>query len=162
MPVLINTKSLITDVWHRYVGSADSLPYRQPCLLPIEEWIEHPLIWREFASDVGVILAPSDDPTRLVERLNELTIIAMEFVTASDGLGIKHAAQLREEFDYRGTIRALGQLTAEQISPLIKAGFSEFEMVSESEATAALSVLQDRRSKVNLSDEGISPNQASG
>lgn len=141
MPVLIDTDKIVTDAWHRYDGSAENIPKDSPCLLPVEEWIEHPAIWKDHASDLGVILTGPDEPERLTGRLSELALVAFDFT--EDKRGFRHAQELRTQLGFIGTIRAMGPISAEEVPLLASCGFDEFVLTDEKQALAALRLLEN-------------------
>jgi uncharacterized protein (DUF934 family) len=141
MPVLIDTDKIISDPWHHYDGSAENIPRNSPCLLPIEEWIEHPAIWNDYASDLGVILTGPDEPGRLTGRLSELALVAFDFT--EDKRGFRHAQELRVQMGFTGTIRAVGPILAEEVPLLASCGFDQFVLTDEKQAGAALRLLEN-------------------
>ncbi len=142
MTVLIDTDQIKPDPWHHYDGSAENIPKNSPCLLPIEEWIEHPAIWKDYASDLGVILTGPDEPERLTGRLNEIALVAFDFT--EDKRGFRHAQELRSQMGFTGTIRAVGPITAEEVPLLASCGFDEFVLTDEKQARAALRLLENK------------------
>ncbi len=76
----------------------------------------------------GVILDP-DQPPRIIEDvLDKLPAVAVSFPVFSDGRGFTYGRQLREEYGYKGEIRAVGHLIRDQYQFLHRCGFDSIEV----------------------------------
>ena len=75
------------------------------------------------ASDVGVWLAPADDPGGARARtLASLPVIAVDFPAFTDGRGYSTARLLRERYGYTGELRAIGDVQRDQLHYLRQVG----------------------------------------
>ena len=97
--------------------------------------------WRDGARPEGgrVALAlPNDaDVGEVAAGLAAFAAIVLEFPTFRDGRAYSQARLLRERYDYRGEIRARGEVLQDQIFFMARAGFDAFEIASgEAEAFA--------------------------
>lgn len=82
---------------------------------------------------LGVEIANTVKPADLGPHLERLALIAISFPSFSDGRGFSIAKALRNA-GYRGTLRAVGPLIADQFAYALSCGFDEVEL---SEAVAA-------------------------
>ncbi|WP_199260967.1 DUF934 domain-containing protein [Paracoccus binzhouensis] len=73
-----------------------------------------------------VILAPDTDPATLDDYL-EQALIAIEFPAMTDGRGFSLARILRER-GYKGRLRAVGGLIADQYAMARRVGFDEMRI----------------------------------
>lgn len=73
-----------------------------------------------------------DDLTALLERLDQLPMIAVEFPVFRDGRGFSVARILRRA-GYQGQLRAVGQVARDQLGYLERCGFNAFELEGDSE-----------------------------
>ena len=83
------------------------------------------------------VLWPNDK--RVVELkpwLEQLDLIALEFPKFRDGRAYSQARLLREQFGYRGILRATGDVLRDQFQFLVRAGFDSFEVKKPADATA--------------------------
>jgi uncharacterized protein (DUF934 family) len=78
----------------------------------------------------GIDLANTDDPARLSNRLAEIAMIRIAFPAFSDGRGFTLARRLRE-MGYRGRLRALGHVIADQYAMARRCGFDEVEISAD-------------------------------
>jgi uncharacterized protein (DUF934 family) len=81
-----------------------------------------------------VLLAPDDDPRALA--LEGLRVIGVSFPRFRDGRGYSHARILRER-GFAGDLRAVGDLTVDQLVFLRRAGFSSVAPERPIDAAAA-------------------------
>ncbi|MBC7767257.1 MAG: phosphoadenylyl-sulfate reductase [Phycisphaerales bacterium] len=98
--------------------------------------------WRDGAEQGGaILLQPADDVRALADRLDSAALIAVDFHRIGDGRGYSHAFMLRERLNYRGRLRALGAVTADQLFALARVGFDSFALRADQSAETALAAL---------------------
>ena len=74
----------------------------------------------------------SDQPPDLSgDGLQELAVIALEFPAFRDGRAYSYARLLREKYDFRGELRAVGDVLLEQLHFMVRTGFDAFEIQSD-------------------------------
>lgn len=75
------------------------------------------------------LVVPGDTPAALVAPwLGRVALVAIDFPKFSDGRGFSLANRLRDQFGYKGEIRAIGQLIADHAEFLLRAGVSSVEL----------------------------------
>jgi uncharacterized protein (DUF934 family) len=84
----------------------------------------------------GVIWPNNRDVDDLVPRLGRLAVVALVFPTFRDGRAYSQARLLRERYNYRGELRATGQVLRDQFMFMLRAGFDSFEVKKQSDAEA--------------------------
>jgi uncharacterized protein (DUF934 family) len=77
---------------------------------------------------LGVALTNTDDVGQLAPYLPRLDVIVLHFPKFTDGRAYSQARLLRERMDYRGEIRATGQVLADQLAFMRRCGFDAFIM----------------------------------
>jgi len=144
MPQLIKQRVIADDRWTlvREAAALTDLPDGVPVIVPLKLWIERraALIAR---GEVGVWLAPDEDPGALVADTGRLPVIAVDFPQFTDGRGYSHARQLRERYGFAGELRAIGDVQRDQLYYLSQCGFDAFAIRDGKDARAALSGLDD-------------------
>lgn len=123
MPRLIKNGTIVED---------DS-----PEVLDLEQWLE--------CADRGsraVILEPGEILAPLLEHIDEIPLVMVNFPTFMDGRGFSYARELRER-GYRGELRAVGHFMRDQLTYLRRCGFDAFQMDDESQLEDALQSLGD-------------------
>ena len=121
------------DRWQLVEG--DDLP-QGPILVPLATWNARR---EELArrGDVGVRLAPEDDPHSLRGDLAAVSMIAVHFPKAADGRGYSSAVLLRR-LGYRGELRAFGDIGRDHLFFLLRCGFDAFSLPPGRDPAAAL------------------------
>ena len=80
------------------------------------------------ANDAQAIdVASSEQVEPLAGRLNQITMIRIDFPSFADGRGFTLAARLRR-LGYRGRLRAKGHVISDQYAMARRAGFDEVEI----------------------------------
>ncbi|WP_257296268.1 DUF934 domain-containing protein [Endozoicomonas sp. YOMI1] len=90
---------------------------------------------------VGIWFDSSDEPETVANVLNQFEVIAVNFPKFMDGRGYSLARLLRERLDYRGDIRAIGDILVDQLYYLKRCGFSSFRLREDQNPDYALAVL---------------------
>jgi uncharacterized protein (DUF934 family) len=93
-------------------------------------------------SSIKVLVAPDDDVNALVPRLSTITDIAIEFPSFTDGRGYSHAASLRQRLNYKGRLRAVGDVLVDQVAYMARVGFDEIELREDQSLEAAQRALK--------------------
>ena len=144
MPQLIRHRALAEDkyVLLRDAKSLADVPDSVPTIVPLALWLERrgALIAR---GEVGVWLAPADDPSTLAPDLAHVSVIAVDFPQFTDGRGYSHARLLRERYRYSGELRAIGDVGRDQLYYLSQCGFDAFLLPDGRNAEDALSAFDD-------------------
>jgi uncharacterized protein (DUF934 family) len=91
---------------------------------------------------ISVVLQPEDDVMKLESHLPELKLIAITFPVFTDGRGYSQAALLRKRLNYKGALRAVGDVLVDQVAYLARAGFDEIELRDDQSLAAAQRALK--------------------
>ena len=139
MPPLIKEGALVADRWtllREARGIAD-VPAQGAVIVPLPLWAagRDALIAR---GDVGVLLAPADDPSALGRDVASLPVIAIDFPSFADGRGYSIARLLRERHGFRGELRAVGDVLRDQLLFMARSGFDAFELRADRDPDDAL------------------------
>jgi uncharacterized protein (DUF934 family) len=90
----------------------------------------------------GVIWPNNRDVDDLVPYLDRLAVVALVFPTFRDGRAYSQARLLRERHNYRGELRATGQVLRDQFVFMLRAGFDAFEVKKDSDAEAYVNTVK--------------------
>jgi len=144
MPQLIENGAVVEDRW-TLARDAASLAAGLPAgkvIVPLACWLaSHDQL--RARGDVGVWLAPADDPAPLAADAASLPLIAIDFPKLADGRGYSSARLLRERFGFKGELRAIGDVQRDQLYYLHQVGFDAFLVRDGKDAQAALESLRD-------------------
>ena len=121
-------EQMIADSWS-FLGSEEALPdTEQPVVFPCARWLEQHEQCIEYPGLKGLALANTDSLSQLVPDLALLQLICIDFPAPGDGRGYSLARILRERYDYRGELRAIGAVQLDQLHLLKRVGFNAFTL----------------------------------
>ena len=144
MPQLIKNGALVDDGWtlRRELGSLSDLASGSREIVPLAFWLANrdALLAR---GDIGVWLAPDADPESLSADTGALPLIAVDFPAFTDGRGYSIGRLLRDRYEFRGELRAIGDILRDQLFALAECGFDAFAIRADRDAAAALAGLAD-------------------
>lgn len=93
---------------------------------------------------VGVLLEADDALDHLADvAKSDVPTILLRFARYSDGRHYTHARLLRERHDYRGDIRAVGDVARDQLRYLWRCGFSSFALNEHFDPEEALRAFRE-------------------
>ena len=143
MDKVIIDGAIVDNQWQRL--DSESLENGLPdgkVLVPLAYWQENrdSLLAR---GDVAVWLAPGEEPRDLEDDLDNFALIAIHFPAFKDGRGYSYARELRTRFNFKGEIRATGDVLRDQLFYLQRCGFNAFEIRADRSIEDALAGLRD-------------------
>src|SRR3954447_20312821 len=119
-----------------HVPDGAELPGDGAILVPAARFLEDPQALLARRGQLGVIWTNHRDIDDLVPYLNRLAAVALVFPSFRDGRAYSQARLLRERYNYRGELRATGQVLRDQFVFMLRAGFDAFEVKKDSDAAA--------------------------
>lgn len=143
MPQLIKNNAVIDDAW--VVLSQDQCAECIPSgnvLIPVKVWLDQK---DELAArkDIGIWLESNDEPESIGAELNNFSVIAVNFPKFSDGRGYSIARLIRERYQYKGELRAIGDVLRDQLFFMTRCGFNTFQLRQDRSSEDAMLSLQD-------------------
>ena len=144
MPKLIKGRAVVADGWTLFAKDATLADVQAgiPAIVPLALWKSDRATLRP-RGDIGVWLAPVDDPAELAADVAELPLIAIEFPKFTDGRGYSTARLLRERYGFTGELRAIGDVLRDQLFALEQCGFNAFAIRADRNAEEALASFDD-------------------
>lgn len=124
---------------------SDKAKEGQQAILPLADFLAH----AEASNEAGlaVLIRPESDVRAILPYLDRIALVAVLFPASSDGRGYSHASLLRERLNYRGDIRAVGDVLIDSIPLMLRCGISSFAVTN---ATAIKRLSQGRLPGINL------------
>ena len=119
-----------------HVADDAELPGDGAILVSAARFLEDADALSRRAGRTGVIWPNNRDVDDLVPYLGRLAVVALVFPTFRDGRAYSQARLLRERYNYRGELRATGQVLRDQFLFMLRAGFDAFEVKKEKDAEA--------------------------
>ena len=134
MPLVENGK--VTDDRYIRVDDDAPLPDRVPVIVSAKRFLADADALSRRDGSLGVLWPNDKRVAELKPWLGHLALIALVFPKFRDGRAYSQARQLRENFAFRGTLRATGDVLRDQFHFLVRAGFDSFEVKKPADATA--------------------------
>ena len=131
--------AVANDPWQLFTAD-DAAGIPDAALLPASAWAESGAELAESEQAFGVFLQAEDSLDSILPHLAKIAVVAFHFSKFADGRAFSYAHQLREQFDYRGEVRATGDFMPDQVSYLERCGFNAFACRSAAEQQTALAI----------------------
>lgn len=139
MPQLIKKRALASDDW--VLAGTDAAAHATRLILPLADYLKA-IAAGEPVDARAVLLKPEDhDLDPLLPYLAKLPLVAVYFGSTGEGRGYTQARLLRERHGYKGELRAIGKIRADQIFFLARCGFDAFELVDGEDPATAIAQL---------------------
>ena len=128
MPLLRNGQWADNNPWVRLDNDEpfhETSNNKPPQICSLERFIEHAEKGHFPAS--GVWLKSDDDVHLLTPYLNNVQLVVVDFPAFTDGRGYTQARVLRTQLGFAGELRATGDVRADQMLFMARAGIDTFE-----------------------------------
>jgi uncharacterized protein (DUF934 family) len=124
MPTLIrNGRIDVDDEWRFVDPASESAIQGAHIVVPVEHAIEHADTLFRGDRQVGVSVSGDAEPDLLAPLLARVSLIAIEFPAFNDGRGLSLAVLLRTRCQFRGELRAIGDVHTDLMHYLHRCGF---------------------------------------
>ena len=135
---------IIEDSW----TVIDNTDFTSAADLPAGDLILPLQVWKTLATDlqgrnIGIWLNSDQHPTDLKEICQNFPIIAINFPVFSDGRGYSYAHVLRAQLNYKGELRAIGDVLMDQLFYMKRCGFDSYALRQDQKPEIAIRHLQD-------------------
>ena len=134
---LIKDRQLVDDTFRRLDEGA-AVPSEGDVLVRLGHYCAAADQFRNRRGRTGVLVGPENTAAELTPHLDQLALIAVEFPKYTDGRGYSLARRLRRQHDYRGELRAVGDVLRDQLQYMQRCGFDAFELKAGKDAEGAL------------------------
>jgi uncharacterized protein (DUF934 family) len=139
MAQLIRNRAVSPNPW--VIVGADGAGDATHRILALANYVQA-IAAGEPAAQRAVLLKPEDqDLTALLPHLQQLPLIAVHFGSSGEGRGYTQARLLRERHGYKGELRAVGAIRADQIFFLARCGFDAFDLADGEDAATVIAQL---------------------
>jgi len=152
MTRMIKNQQIIEDNWVLLKGAeSDKLQElsTSDLIIPLHSWLQ----WQKEGPQGGqqlnrpgriaVWLDSHELPAQLGNSLHKLEMIALNFPVFRDGRPYSSARELRQNFAFKGDIRAVGDVLRDQLFYMQRCGFTEFAMREDQNLQQALTAFED-------------------
>lgn len=142
---IIRNGAVVEDRWQVLRPTAEaplaleSLP-AGAVIVPLAFWLAHAdaLVAR---GDAAPWIAGNEEPAALQPWIERLGLVAVDFPKFTDGRGFSIAFLLRSRLGYKGELRAIGDVLADQLFFMHRVGFDAYAVRADKDIRKALQVL---------------------
>ena len=140
---LIKNREIITDSWTHIAD--DTIIPNGDIIVTYNRWLTDKETLLNHAGEIGVSINIEDDLDALLSDLEHFSLIALNFAVFTDGRNFSRAQLLRDRYQFKGEIRAVGGFNRDQVYYLSRVGFNAFALTNEddSQAEGVLSALDE-------------------
>jgi len=130
MPLLINRDVATADSWQLVDEENLSLHINEDIVVPFELFVTQRETLLSKDGLLGVEINGDQDLNLLLQNLDKLALVAIDFPAFTDGRGFSFARILRRS-GFTGQIRAVGDVTQDRLAHLERCGFDAFAIPEE-------------------------------
>ena len=145
--MIIKNKTIVDDDWSVLRLKENDTP--ESVIVPSGKVIVPLKVWQaqrdklQQRADLGVWLSSAERAEELQNDLAMFSVIAVDFPRFADGRGYSIAHHLRTRLDYRGELRAIGDVLRDQLFYMQRVGFDAFAPRGDKDIGEALKGLSD-------------------
>lgn len=141
MPKLVRKNESIQDTWTLIeTDSEATLDPTAEQLLPLTQFLALAETNRVAR---GVWLASADEVDTLAPYLDSVEVVACKFDSFMDGRSFSQGRLLRDKFEFKGELRAVGAFIQDQLHYLSRCGFNAFSFPDDADIESLQESIQD-------------------
>jgi uncharacterized protein (DUF934 family) len=130
---LVRAGRIVADRYQRVLDDAP-IPDGVPVIVPAARFLADVAEFARRDAPTGALWPNNRRISELAPHLDQLALVALVFPSFKDGRAYSQARQLREQYGFRGELRATGNILRDQFLFLVRAGFDSFEVVKDADA----------------------------
>jgi len=130
---LVRGGRVVADDYVRVLDDAP-IPDEVPVIVPAARFLADAAELTRRDVPIGVLWPNNRRISELAPYLDQLALVALVFPNFKDGRAYSQARQLREQYNFRGELRATGNILRDQFLFLLRAGFDALEVVKDADA----------------------------
>ncbi len=140
MQKLINQSSILEDNW-TFFEKSDQPIAAGNVIIPASQWLENKdsLAGR---TDIGIWLDSDAEIDLYIKEIASLPLIAINFPAFANGRGYSLARLIKERTEFKGELRAIGDVLLDQLFFMKRCGFDAFLLKEGLSAEKALEYLE--------------------
>lgn len=138
---IIKDKQIIDNSW-THLSDEDTIS-TDHITVSLARWKDEQSVLIKHQKHIGIRLSSSDDAEDIIDSLDKISLIALEFPAFTDGRAFSQARLLRSRHHYQGEIRAIGHYMPDQVFYLHRVGINAFEFETTTELEVALASIND-------------------
>ncbi|PCH85282.1 MAG: oxidoreductase [Piscirickettsiaceae bacterium] len=138
---LIKNNQVETDSWH--YQQDDEAPTANKSIVTLAYWLENKDTLITKSLILGISVNGDTHIDTVADELEHLSLVAITIPAFADGRAYSLAKLLRQQQQFKGEIRAVGDVLPDQALYLTRVGFDALELADEGLAQLTLRKLSD-------------------
>jgi phosphoadenosine phosphosulfate reductase len=122
-------EGFVEDKW-AFLGDDAPVPMECAIVVSLKRWLAERGTLASRRGPVGVAVEAGADAQAHLADLADRPLIALEFAKFADGRAFSYARLLRERRQFRGELRAFGDVLIDEIPLMLRCGFDSFEVTN--------------------------------
>lgn len=141
---VIKDKAVVNDDWQliREIDADAPVPEGK-VILPLAYWQANRDALLKQNSEHAVWIDGDTETEALLDDLQHFSIIALDFPTFKDGRSYSHASLLRNRYNYKADLRAIGDVLQDQLFFMHRCGIDSYEVREDKDIEDAIKSLND-------------------
>ena len=156
MQQIIKNGQVVTDEWCLISeNETDFIPLEcKKYILPLAVWMGFYPHFTLFHEKPGLLLSSEIDLNQVRSAITEAPLIVIFFASFMDGTGFSTGSLLRETFNFKGELRAAGEILPDQMDYLSRCGFDAISFADLNALKQAEKMIQAREGDKAKSYQG--------
>lgn len=138
---IIKDRQIVEDNWIHLDDEADLISGN--ITVSLARWQEQHETLSHHDGGLGLRLSGDDPLEEIVPDLAQFSLIVLIFPAFTDGRCYSFARLLRDRYNYKGEIRAQGDILHDQLFYMSQCGINGFEMANTANMANALAAFDD-------------------
>jgi len=122
-------EGFVEDKW-AFLGDEAPVPEEGAIVVSLKRWLEQRETLSARAAPVGVAVEAGADAQAHLSDLTNRPLVALAFDKFADGRSFSYARILRDRRQFRGELRAIGDVLIDEIPLMLRCGFDSFDVTN--------------------------------
>ena len=137
---IIKDKNIVDDAWHIH---QDDEPLLDNSIVNLTYWLENRDALKASQQALGLLVDGDADIHSFKDDLSCFAIIAINIPDFVDGRAYSLCRLIRNQYNFTGEIRAVGDVLPDQALYLTRVGFDTLKLENDESAQLAINKLND-------------------
>ena len=155
---IIKDQVIVEDSWERLseIETDASMPAGD-VIISFACWLEHKDALADRERKLGVCINGDDDTHEVAKDIEHFDLIALDFPAFVDGRSYSHARLLRDRYNFKGELRAVGDVLRDQLFYMQRCGINSFQLREDKDLEDALNAFTELSVKYQTAADGAEP-----
>ena len=122
-------EGFVEDKW-AFLGDEAPVPEEGAIVVSLKRWLSERETLSARVAPVGVAVEAGADAQAHLSDLTNRPLVALAFDKFADGRSFSYAQILRDRRQFRGELRATGDVLIDEIPLMLRCGFDSFEVTN--------------------------------